>query len=209
MRVSLPPFPPPFSRSLVCMDARINPAAAFGLKEGDAHVIRNAGGRASDDAIRSFVISHKLLGTKEWFVIHHTDCGMEYFKSSQLAALLEGSLATASIVPDAAAPKGVAFVNASEGGGCAAGHAVHWLHIDDQAASVKEDVAKIAGHELVAPGIPVHGYMCVPCASPPPPAPLYTHAHHRRHFFFTPCARPPPPAATTSRRARSTTWCPR
>ena len=52
---------------IVCMDARINPAAAFGLAEGDAHVIRNAGGRASDDAIRSLVISHKLLGTKEWF----------------------------------------------------------------------------------------------------------------------------------------------
>ena len=57
---------------LVCMDARINPAAALGLVEGDAHVIRNAGGRASEDAIRSFVISHKLLGTKEWFIIHHT-----------------------------------------------------------------------------------------------------------------------------------------
>jgi carbonic anhydrase len=54
------------------MDARINPAAALGLVEGDAHVIRNAGGRASEDAIRSFVISHKLLGTKEWFIIHHT-----------------------------------------------------------------------------------------------------------------------------------------
>jgi carbonic anhydrase len=54
------------------MDARINPAAAFGLKEGDAHVIRNAGGRASDDAVRSLIISHKLLGTKEWFVVHHT-----------------------------------------------------------------------------------------------------------------------------------------
>ena len=134
----------------VCMDARINPAAALGLKEGDAHVIRNAGGRASDDAIRSFVISHKLLGTKEWFVVHHTDCGMEYFTSAQLATLLEGNLATASIVADAAAPKGVAFQNSAAGGGCAAGHAVHWLHIEDQAASVREDVAKIASHELVA-----------------------------------------------------------
>jgi carbonic anhydrase len=60
---------------LTCMDARLDPAKFAGLREGDAHVIRNAGGRASDDAIRSLVISYKLLGTKEWFVIHHTDCG--------------------------------------------------------------------------------------------------------------------------------------
>ena len=62
---------------LTCMDARLDPAKYAGLSEGDAHVIRNAGGRASDDAIRSLVISYKLLGTREWFVIHHTKCGME------------------------------------------------------------------------------------------------------------------------------------
>ena len=61
------------------MDARLDPAKFAGLSEGDAHVIRNAGGRASDDAIRSLIISHKLLGTEEWFVVHHTDCGMELF----------------------------------------------------------------------------------------------------------------------------------
>jgi carbonic anhydrase len=60
---------------LTCMDARLDPAKYAGLSEGDAHVIRNAGGRASDDAIRSLVISYKLLGSKEWFVIHHTNCG--------------------------------------------------------------------------------------------------------------------------------------
>ena len=54
------------------MDARLDPAKFAGLAEGDAHVIRNAGGRASDDAIRSLIISHKLLGTNEWFIIHHT-----------------------------------------------------------------------------------------------------------------------------------------
>ena len=64
---------------LTCMDARLDPAKYAGLSEGDAHVIRNAGGRATDDAIRSLVISHKLLGTLEWFVIHHTNCGMELF----------------------------------------------------------------------------------------------------------------------------------
>ena len=65
---------------LTCMDARLDPAKFAGLAEGDAHVVRNAGGRASDDAIRSLVISHKLLGTNVWFVIHHTDCGMETFQ---------------------------------------------------------------------------------------------------------------------------------
>ena len=60
---------------LTCMDARLDSAKYVGLAEGDAYVIRNAGGRASDDAIRSLVISYKLLGTREWFVIHHTDWG--------------------------------------------------------------------------------------------------------------------------------------
>lgn len=66
---------------LTCMDARLDPAKYAGLAEGDAHVIRNAGGRASDDAIRSLVISYKLLETKEFFVIHHTGCGMVLFNS--------------------------------------------------------------------------------------------------------------------------------
>ena len=80
---------------LTCMDARLDPAKYAGLAEGDAHVIRNAGGRATDDAIRSLVISHKLLGTKEWFVIHHTNCGMELFSDEIIADLLEDDLATA------------------------------------------------------------------------------------------------------------------
>jgi carbonic anhydrase len=67
------------------MDARLDPAKYAGLAEGDAHVIRNAGGRATDDAIRSLIISHKLLGTKEWFVIHHTNCGMELFSDEIIA----------------------------------------------------------------------------------------------------------------------------
>ena len=85
---------------LTCMDARLDPAKYAGLAEGDAHVIRNAGGRASDDAIRSLVISHKLLGTQEWFVIHHTDCGMELFTSEIIGDLLETSLKTATIDAD-------------------------------------------------------------------------------------------------------------
>ena len=72
---------------LTCMDARLDPARYAGLSEGDAHVIRNAGGRASDDAIRSLVISYKLLGTAEWFVIHHSDCGMEFFTNDVIRGL--------------------------------------------------------------------------------------------------------------------------
>jgi carbonic anhydrase len=79
---------------LTCMDARLDPAKYAGLAEGDAHVIRNAGGRASDDAIRSLVISYKLLGTSEWFVIHHTDCGMLLFTNDDMRRLLASSLKT-------------------------------------------------------------------------------------------------------------------
>ena len=78
------------------MDARLDPAKYAGLAEGDAHVIRNAGGRATDDAIRSLVISHKLFGTVEWFVVHHTNCGMELFSDEVMGSLLEDNLATAS-----------------------------------------------------------------------------------------------------------------
>src|SRR5436305_4454740 len=79
---------------LTCMDARLDPAKLAGLREGDAHVIRNAGGRASDDAIRSLVISYKLLGTREWFVIHHSNCGMELFTDEIIRGLLAQSLKT-------------------------------------------------------------------------------------------------------------------
>src|SRR5256714_14544066 len=82
---------------LTCMDARLDPAKYAGLGEGDAHVIRNAGGRASDDAIRSLVISYKLLGTREWFVIHHSDCGMETFTDEIMRNLLASSLKTATV----------------------------------------------------------------------------------------------------------------
>ena len=82
---------------LTCMDARLDPAKYAGLAEGDAHVIRNAGGRASDDAIRSFVISYKLLGTREWFVIHHTQCGMATFTDEVMRGLLASSLQTATM----------------------------------------------------------------------------------------------------------------
>jgi carbonic anhydrase len=84
---------------------------------------------------------------------------MEYYTGELMATLLETSLATANIVPDAAAPKGVTFANASSEGGSKLGHSVHWGCITDQAASVKEDVERICKYELVAAGIPVHGFV--------------------------------------------------
>jgi len=137
---------------LTCMDARLDPAKYAGLAEGDAHVIRNAGGRASDDAIRSLVISHKLLGTREWFVIHHTNCGMELFTDDVIGDLLSDSLKTASY-----SEKG--WANADRGGGAPDGRYIRWLTIKDQAESVAEDVRRIRTHPLVSPEIPIYGYI--------------------------------------------------
>ena len=137
---------------LTCMDARLDPAKYAGLSEGDAHVIRNAGGRASDDAIRSLVISYKLLGTKEWFVIHHTNCGMETFTNDIMSGLLASSLKTASV--DASG-----WHDCCEGPGCTEGKYINWLTISDLAASVVEDVKRIKNHPLVPGDIPVYGYI--------------------------------------------------
>jgi carbonic anhydrase len=137
---------------LTCMDARLDPAKYAGLAEGDAHVIRNAGGRASDDAIRSLVISHKLLGTGEWFVIHHTDCGMETFTNDIMADLLSSSLETATV--DASG-----WHDTGKGPGSPEGRYINWLTIPDNAASVVEDVKRIKAHPLVAGYIPVYGYI--------------------------------------------------
>lgn len=137
---------------LTCMDARLDPAKYAGLAEGDAHVIRNAGGRASDDAIRSLVISYKLLGTREWFVIHHTDCGMETFTDEVMRKLLRSSLKCASV--DA-----TGWHDAGGGGGSAEGEHISWLTISNQEQSVLEDVQRIRNHPLVPKGIPVYGYI--------------------------------------------------
>jgi carbonic anhydrase len=137
---------------LTCMDARLDPAKYAGLSEGDAHVIRNAGGRASDDAIRSLVISYKLLGTKEWFVIHHTNCGMEFFTDEIIRGLLASSLETAALGPDG-------FYDVGAGPGSAEARYIDWLTISDNAQSVTEDVARIRSHPLVPSSIPVYGYI--------------------------------------------------
>jgi len=137
---------------LTCMDARLDPAKYAGLAEGDAHVIRNAGGRASDDAIRSLVISYKLLGTQEWFVVHHTDCGMQLFTDEIIAGLLDQSLETASI--DASG-----WHDHGHGPGSVHGHFVKWHTIANLEQSVVDDVARIRSHPLVPKAIPIYGFI--------------------------------------------------
>jgi carbonic anhydrase len=137
---------------LTCMDARLDPAKFARLAEGDAHVIRNAGGRASNDAIRSLVISYKLLGTREWIVIHHTNCGMEFFTDEVMRGLLANSLETAAL--DASG-----FHDIGKGPGSTEGEFIDWLTIKDQPKSVTADVRRIRNHPLVPKEIPIYGYI--------------------------------------------------
>jgi carbonic anhydrase len=137
---------------LTCMDARLDPAKYAGLAEGDAHVIRNAGGRASDDAIRSLVISYKLLGTREFFVIHHTDCGMCFFTNEIMRGLLASSLETAELTP-------TGFRDVGRGPGSKAGEFIEWLTIRDQVQAVIDDVERIQNHPLMPKSIPIYGFI--------------------------------------------------
>ena len=135
---------------LTCMDARLHPSKYAGLAEGDAHIIRNAGGRASDDAIRSLVISYKLLGTREWFVIHHTDCGMETFSDEIMRGLLHSSLDTSQVDENGWHDHGAST-------GSAEGDYIDWLTIDDHTRTVTADVLRIRQHPLVPARIPIYG----------------------------------------------------
>jgi carbonic anhydrase len=137
---------------LTCMDARLDPAKYAGLVEGDAHVIRNAGGRASDDAIRSLVISYKLLGTREFFVIHHTDCGMQFFTNEVMRGLLASSL-------EAAESTSSGFRDVGRGPGSTEGEFIEWLTIRDPQQAVIADVARIRNHPLIPRSIPIYGFV--------------------------------------------------
>lgn len=127
---------PPARHALVlaCMDARLHPEKALGSAIGDHHTVRNAGGRASDDAIRSIAISQRLLGTTEVHIIHHTDCGMLTFTSEQLAEKIKVELGTDVSGRD-------------------------FLPFTDLEQSVKDDVSIVKASPLVAPGTPVYGYI--------------------------------------------------
>ncbi len=119
---------------LTCMDARLDPARFLGLEVGDAHVIRNAGGRASEDAIRSLAIAQQLLGTNEVVVIHHTDCGMLTFSNEDLRKKLKQEL------------------NAD------AEH-IDFLPFKNLEQSVRDDVATIKNSPLLLKNIEVSGFI--------------------------------------------------
>src|SRR5487761_162278 len=131
------PMPP--SRRLAvlaCMDARLTVSKLLGLKTGEAHIIRNAGGIATDDAIRSLIISNELLGTREFVVINHTDCGMLTFKDNELAERLAKKYGRAE---DASRIRFYAFSNLEN--------------------NVREQVKKIKGHPLIPKDIRVSGFI--------------------------------------------------
>lgn len=113
---------------LTCMDARLHPEKFLGLDIGDAHMIRNAGGRASDDALRSLVISQRLLGTTEIVVIHHTDCGMLTFSNEDLAAKIQADVGEHDFMP-----------------------------FPDLEQSVRDDVAILRASSLIPGDIPISG----------------------------------------------------
>jgi carbonic anhydrase len=119
---------------LACMDARLHPEKFLGLDIGDAHVIRNAGGRASDDALRSLIISSRLLGTNEYIVIHHTDCGMLTFSNEDLRRTLREETGR-----DASA--------------------IDFLPFSDLEESVREDIRRIRENPFIPEGIPVRGFI--------------------------------------------------
>jgi carbonic anhydrase len=120
---------------LACMDARLTVEQLLGLKTGDAHIIRNAGGIATEDALRSLIISHHLLGTQEFIVINHTDCGMLTFDDAELLNKLEKQTGTAVIAP------------------------VHFHAFNDVAENVRRQVARIQSHPYIPKQIPVRGFV--------------------------------------------------
>ncbi len=128
------PMPPRRKVAVVtCMDARILPSRALGLEEGDAHVIRNAGGRAQD-ALRSLIISQRLLGTREVAVIHHTDCGMLTFKNEDLRAQVKREL-----------------------GADASG--IDFLPFSDVEKSVRDDIAALRDSPFMPRDVPIRGFV--------------------------------------------------
>ena len=130
------PIPPARKLAVVaCMDARLTVEEFLGLKTGDAHIIRNAGGIVTEDAIRSLIISHHLLGTEEFVIINHTDCGMLTFKDDELRARLQQQTGTATVAPE------------------------HFHAFSDLEENVRQQVQKAKSHPWVPGDIPVRGFV--------------------------------------------------
>jgi len=136
---------------LTCMDARMDPAKFLGLNEGDAHVIRNAGGRASEDVIRSLVVSSKLMGTTDWFVIHHTSCGMQAHTDDEIRHML-------GLDADAEHHhKDTQWRHVWKSARTPA-H-IEWMTFGDLAQSIIDDVQRIRIHPLVPASVRIYGYI--------------------------------------------------
>jgi len=120
---------------VACMDARLIVSQILGLQAGDAHIIRNAGGIVTEDALRSLIISHQLLGTQEFIIINHTDCGMLTFKDDELRAKLQKQTGTATVAP-------VAF------------HAFSNLE-----ENVRQQIQKVKSHPWLPKQISVRGFI--------------------------------------------------
>lgn len=120
---------------VACMDARVTVEELLGLKTGDAHIIRNAGGIATEDVLRSLIISHHLLGTQEFALIHHTECGMLTFKDEELRAKLQKQTGTATVAPS------------------------HFHAFSDLEDDVREQIQKVKSHPWIPEHIPVRGFI--------------------------------------------------
>ena len=130
------PMPPARKLAVVaCMDARLIPSQILGLKAGDAHMIRNAGGIVTEDALRSLVISHHLLGTQEFVIINHTDCGMLTFKDDDLRNRLQRETGAAAVAPS------------------------RFYAFSDLEANVREQIQKVKSHPWIPDHIVVRGFV--------------------------------------------------
>jgi len=130
------PMPPGRKLAIVaCMDARMTIEPMLGLKTGDAHIIRNAGGIVTEDALRSLLISHYLLGTQEFMIINHTDCGMLTFRDEELGARLEKQTGTAAVAP----ARFHAFPNVEE--------------------NVRKQIQKLQSHPWIPKHVPIRGFV--------------------------------------------------
>lgn len=163
-------YPDDRAAVVTCMDTRMDPLAIMGFELGDADIFRNAGGRVTEDTIRSLVVSHKLLKTNQWFVVQHTDCGMQKFTNEVMCELLAGTLESAERIHNCNVTLFPVenndicqWINTSNCCGKMEGvdyEPVDW-HIINHGLidSVIQDVKKIVSHPLVPSNIPVYGFI--------------------------------------------------
>ena len=130
------PMPPARKLAIVaCMDARLTVEQVLGLKTGDAHIIRNAGGIVTEDALRSLIISQQLLGTEEVIIINHTDCGMLTFKDDDLRHNLESKTGKIAVAP------------------------THFHAFTDIEENLRQQIARVKSHPWIPKHIPVRGFV--------------------------------------------------